>query len=90
MTSSCEATTAAMLLGPHMFDFLQGWCEVQVETRKDANGSFGLGRQRNMTFGRFLDRLAEGDTTLYLTTQEVCLCFAMLWYPEPRHIEPCL
>ena len=45
---------------------------MQVESRENAKGNFGLGYKRTMTFSKFLRRLAEGDTSLYLTTQEVC------------------
>ncbi len=45
---------------------------MQVESRENAKGNFGLGYKRTMTFSNFLKRLEEGDTSLYLTTQEVC------------------
>ena len=50
---------------------MQGGLEVQVESRENSKGNFGLGYKRTMTFGTFLKRLAGGDTSLYLTTQEV-------------------
>jgi hypothetical protein len=36
-----------------------------------ADGRYGLGRKRRMAFKDFLSRAAEGDETLYLTTQKV-------------------
>lgn len=33
-----------------------------------------------MTFSNFLKHLADGDTSLYLTTQKVCLCTVIGWY----------
>ena len=57
---------------------MQGNCEVNVECREDVKGSFGFGRKTRMQFGAFLDRIVKGDTSLYLTTQEV-LMHPLLW-----------
>ena len=41
-----------------------------METRKDlVNGAYGRGNTRQMAFGAFLQRLAHGDRSLYMTTQ---------------------
>ncbi len=50
---------------------MQGNCEVSVECRKNEKGSFGVGRKTRMQFDTFLDCIAKGDTSLYLTAQEV-------------------
>ena len=40
--------------------------------RDSAGGSYGLGGPKQaISFGTFLDRMASGDETLYLTTQPV-------------------
>jgi hypothetical protein len=44
---------------------------VQVEFRSGAGEGYGKGRKREMRFGELVDRLAAGDSDLYLTTQEV-------------------
>ncbi|MEW5304433.1 MAG: hypothetical protein WDW36_007044 [Sanguina aurantia] len=42
-----------------------------VEKRKDPSDTFGRGRKVEMTFGRLVKRLAGGDESLYMTTQQV-------------------
>lgn len=39
--------------------------------RDSSADAFGRGRKRAMSFGQFLDAVAEGDDKLYLTTQQV-------------------
>ena len=56
-----------------------------MESRKNAKGDFGLGYKRTMTFSTFLQRLADGDTSLYLTTQKVCLCAVIGWYCRSKN-----
>ncbi|EIE26943.1 Clavaminate synthase-like protein [Coccomyxa subellipsoidea C-169] len=48
----------------------QGDALVEVEHREGSKGRFGEGCRKQMRFGEFLERLAAGDDTLYLTTQE--------------------
>lgn len=42
-----------------------------VEKRKDPCDTFGRGRKVEMTFGRLVKKLAGGDESLYMTTQQV-------------------
>ena len=65
---------AMMHMSKFIFVVAQGGLQVQVESRENSKGKFGLGYKRTMTFGTFLERLAGGNTSLYLTTQKVCLC----------------
>ncbi|MEW5320072.1 MAG: hypothetical protein WDW38_011175 [Sanguina aurantia] len=48
-----------------------GLAKVMVEKRKDPSDTFGRGRKVEMTFGRLVKRLAGGDESLYMTTQQV-------------------
>lgn len=50
---------------------LQGSSPLQVEKRDGPGGSYGQGRKQSMTLAQFLQRMAAGDDTLYLTTQQV-------------------
>ena len=50
---------------------LQGSAQVQVEQRGSEREGFGKGRKVGMPFRQALQRLAGGDTNLYLTTQAV-------------------
>ena len=42
-----------------------------MEKREGVKEGFGRGRKQRMRFGELLDRLAAGDDSLYLTTQQV-------------------
>lgn len=42
-----------------------------MEKRKDPSDTFGKGRKVEMTFGRLVKKLASGDESLYMTTQQV-------------------
>ena len=50
---------------------LQGSSPLQVEKRDGPGGSYGQGRKQSMTLAQFLQRMAAGEDTLYLTTQQV-------------------
>lgn len=50
---------------------LQGSSPLQIEKRDGPGGSYGQGRKQSMTLAQFLQRMAAGDDTLYLTTQQV-------------------
>lgn len=43
---------------------------VDVEVREDAAQRFGRGRKVRMPLRRLLERIAGGDTSLYMTTQD--------------------
>ncbi len=49
---------------------LAGDQAVEVEHR-EPGGRFGQGRLRKMAFGAFLDSIEAGDTSLYMTTQDL-------------------
>ena len=57
---------------------MQGECTVEVEFRGADSTGFGHGQKTEMAFGAFLDRISEGDTSLYLTPQEVRCMLALL------------
>lgn len=65
--SSCSQSVCDDVLTRYMW---QGDALVEVEHRGGSKGRFGEGRRKQMRFGKFLERLAAGDDTLYLTTQE--------------------
>lgn len=44
--------------------------EIQAEVRDGPRDVFGKGRRTTMRYGELLQRIAGGDTTHYLTTQE--------------------
>jgi hypothetical protein len=48
-----------------------GTCPVLVERRRDADDVFGRGRRVPMPLSALLDAIAAGDSTLYLTAQEL-------------------
>ncbi|KAF5838459.1 cupin-like domain-containing protein [Dunaliella salina] len=48
-----------------------GDARVMVEQRDGPGGSYGQGRRVPMAFKDLLQRMREGDDTLYLTTQQV-------------------
>mmetsp|Transcript_1078 Transcript_1078/g.2439 ORF Transcript_1078/g.2439 Transcript_1078/m.2439 type:complete len:568 (-) Transcript_1078:296-1999(-) len=48
-----------------------GDARVMVEQRDGPGGSYGQGRKVPMAFKDLLQRMREGDDTLYLTTQQV-------------------
>lgn len=50
---------------------LQGQSTIMAECRPDNNARYGCGRRKRMEFRDFLDRLAAGDDTLYLSAQKV-------------------
>lgn len=50
---------------------LQGSSPLQIEKRDGPGSSYGQGRKQSMTLAQFLQRMAAGDDTLYLTTQQV-------------------
>ncbi len=50
---------------------MQGNSAVEVEFRDADSTGFGHGQKTEMSFGAFLDRISKGDTSLYLTAQEV-------------------
>ena len=50
---------------------MQGDSTVEVEFRDADSTGFGHGQKEEMSFGAFLDRISKGDTSLYLTPQEV-------------------
>jgi hypothetical protein len=57
---------------------VQGASQLEVEERKSRAEGYGKGKKTSMSFAECLRRLADGDTTLYLTTQKArrtaCLC----------------
>ena len=44
---------------------------VKVEVRDDEHRRFGLGNERDMVFNEFLTRWSNGDSSLYMTTQDL-------------------
>ncbi|GAB4814761.1 hypothetical protein N2152v2_001807 [Parachlorella kessleri] len=50
-----------------------GNAKLEVEERHSEEDGYGKGRKTRMTFGECLRRLAAGDSTLYLTTQQVAI-----------------
>ena len=50
---------------------MQGNNTAEVESRDADSTGFGRGQKTEMSFGAFLDRISKGDTSLYLTPQEV-------------------
>lgn len=45
--------------------------EVRVEYRDNEDESFGKGREKQVTFHKFLDEVESGSNNLYMTTQEL-------------------
>ena len=64
-------SAAAHRLPSAAFLGLQGSARVQVEQRGSEGEGFGKGRKVAMSFRQALQRMAGGDTSLYLTTQAV-------------------
>lgn len=91
MLSIEHCRASARVRAPHAAA-VQGEAPLMVEQRSALGASFGHGGTKvQMQFGQLLDRFAEGDESLYLTTQEVrwgncmgdakerylpCCCFA--------------
>jgi hypothetical protein len=48
-----------------------GESEVKCEIRASRGSRFGLGNEISIKFSDFLDRVAAGDESLYLTTQDL-------------------
>jgi len=44
---------------------------IRVEVRSSEQGVFGRGNKKDTTFGKLVAAMASGDTSLYLTTQDV-------------------
>ena len=56
------------------FKYLYEKCNksiVKVEYRSNSKGRFGCGNEKEMTFGKFLNELENGNESLYLTTQDL-------------------
>jgi hypothetical protein len=53
-----------------------GEAPLRVEKREGTNEGFGKGKKVPISFGEFLQRMDQGDDTLYLTTQEVCMALS--------------
>lgn len=63
----------------------QGDAMVEVEHREDSKKGYGKGQKMRMRFGNFLERLAVGDDTVYLTTQEASTSATDMIHPEPTN-----
>jgi hypothetical protein len=61
----------------------QGNAMVEVEHREDSKRGYGKGQKMRMSFGNFLERLAAGDDTVYLTTQEARTSATDINHPVP-------
>lgn len=54
------------------FTDVQGHVTVMVEQRSSTTDTFGQGRKAAMQFHDFLKAMKQGDSSLYMSTQEVC------------------
>ena len=50
----------------------QGDAQVLVERRGGEHQAYGQGRKVKMSFASFVERVAAGDTRLYLASSKVC------------------
>lgn len=57
---------ATVLLG-----VMQGCVTVMVEQRSNATDTFGQGRKSAMQFCDFFNAMKEGNSSLYMSTQQV-------------------
>lgn len=65
------AVAAAAPYSAHLLLVWQGDVPVQVEHRTNNQGTYGQGRKSPMQFADFLKALQRGDSSLYMSTQEV-------------------
>lgn len=63
--AATEPCTLATVRAP------QGDEPIRVEVRSSEQGVFGRGNKKDTTFGKLVAAMASGDTSLYLTTQDV-------------------